>query len=85
MGLDFGFIHTVSGRMYGLQFGFVNHANDVKGMQYGFVNHAETLRGFQFGFINNTRVLRGVQFGFMNISQDRDGKNKFMPGISIGF
>ncbi len=85
LGLDFGFIHTVSGRMYGLQFGFVNHANDVKGMQYGFVNHAEKLRGFQFGFINNTRVLRGVQLGFMNVSQDRDGKNKFMPGINIGF
>ena len=84
-GLDFGFIHTVSDRMYGLQFGFVNHANDVKGMQYGFVNHAEKLRGFQFGFINNTRVLRGVQLGFINISQDRDGKKKFMPGINIGF
>ena len=83
-GLDFGFIHTVSDRMYGLQFGFVNHANDVKGMQYGFVNHAEKLRGFQFGFINRTRVLRGVQFGFMNVSQDRDGKDKFIPIMNIG-
>ena len=82
-GLDVGFIHAVSDRMYGLQCAFVNVASDVKGAQVGYVNHSKKVHGCQLGFVNNTRVLRGVQLGFINISQNRDGKKRFMLGINI--
>jgi serine/threonine protein kinase len=84
-GLDVAFIHAVSDRMYGLQCAVVNVASDVKGAQVGYVNHSKKVDGCQIGLVNNTQVLRGVQLGLLNISQDRDGKKKFMPGINIGF
>jgi hypothetical protein len=83
-GLDVGVAHVVSDRMYGLQCAIVNVANDLKGAQVGHVNHSKKVHGLQIGLVNNTSELRGVQIGLLNISEDRDGKKKFMPLINIG-
>ena len=83
IGLDFGLIHFVEDRMYGLQFGLLNFANILRGMQFGLLNLVEEVYGFQVGLINKTEVLHGVQFGLLNFSEDRDGQVRVRPMISI--
>ncbi len=45
-------INIVKGDFEGLQWGFVNYANNANGLQFGFVNYARTLKGLQIGLIN---------------------------------
>jgi hypothetical protein len=60
-------VAITTGRLEGLQTGFVTVAGSTSGFQLGLVNHTKRARGLQLGLVNHTETMNGIQIGVVNI------------------
>ena len=91
LGLQSGYVNISSGALSGVQYAYVNCANDVDGVQCGGlvvlgVNVAcGVVEGCQVGILNYAqRMRRGVQIGILNIIAD-NGWLPVLPVVNGGF
>ncbi|MBN2340394.1 MAG: caspase family protein [Deltaproteobacteria bacterium] len=79
-GGQFAMVNTVTSKMVGGQFGFLNISHTSEGAQFSFINlNRDVFWGMQAGFINTTAGMNGSQMGFVNL-QTGD-----MRGYQAGF
>lgn len=78
-------INTGEARIFGLQFAAANLASHTKiyGVQAGLYNVAQEVYGFQIGLVNKTEYLHGLQIGLLNIYSK--GTVGVSPILNIGF
>jgi hypothetical protein len=77
---------VAEGNMQGLQTGFYTKAGvGSTGVQFGFLNTADEFSGVQIGWVNITEVMRsGLQIGLVNIIKSKE-KLSFLPIVNWSF
>jgi len=73
-----------TGRFEGLQWGFVDWAEEFEGAQLGWLNISKDMHGFQLGFINYAETMHGLQIGLANIIR-QGGVLPFLPLVNWSF
>ncbi len=71
--------------IYGLQFALANLSQHTKiyGVQAGLYNDAQDVYGFQIGLVNRAKSLHGIQIGLVNFNHT--GPFVVSPLINVGF
>lgn len=85
IGVQFGILGFADRGWTGLQGNFVNVTrNEFKGIQFGFLNYAEDANGVMIGIINYARRLYGLQIGLFNLIE-AGGVAPVMPIVNWAF
>jgi hypothetical protein len=85
VGVQFGIMGFADRGWTGLQGNFVNVTrNEFKGIQFGFLNYAEDANGVMIGIINYARRLYGLQIGLFNLIE-AGGVAPVMPIVNWAF
>ena len=85
VGVQFGIMGFADRGWIGLQSNFVNVTrNEFKGVQFGFLNYAEDANGLMIGIINYARRLYGIQIGLFNLIE-AGGVAPVLPIVNWAF
>jgi hypothetical protein len=85
IGVQFGIMGFADRGWTGWQSNFVNVTrNEFKGVQFGFLNYAEDANGLMFGVINYARRLYGIQIGLFNLIE-AGGVAPVLPIVNWAF
>jgi hypothetical protein len=85
VGVQFGIMGFADRGWTGLQSNFVNVTrNEFKGVQFGFLNYAEDANGLMIGVINYARRLYGLQIGLFNLIE-QGGVAPVLPIVNWAF
>jgi len=85
VGVQIGIMGFADRGWTGLQSNFVNVTrNEFKGLQFGFLNYAEDANGVMIGIINYARRLYGLQIGLFNLIE-AGGVAPVLPIVNWAF
>lgn len=65
-GVQGGIVASCEGDATGVQWGFINKADNMTGVQFGFVNWANKMKGIQLGLVNTIKTGPLPVFVFIN-------------------